>query len=311
MHARLRFFASLGLAGLSALLFSSPAAAAQGKGTGNQIIRLWPGAAPGTESWTGPEQETAGEVAAGKIIVKTNVTVPTMEVVRPARGKANGTAMIVLPGGAFMALAWDLEGTEVAKWLADRGITAFILKYRVRALQAPPGQPLPKDAQGLLKLLEPNRQIAIADASQAVRILRQRSNELGIDPGRIGMMGFSAGAITTMGVLLAGDPKARPNFAASIYGMSVASDPPVPADAPPIFIAQAQDDELVPVSSSVAIFDKWTRAHRSAELHIYAAGHHGFGMRQKSLPVGHWPDAFEAWLRWQGLLAPAGASKAH
>src|SRR5438067_5543833 len=115
MRVQLRSTAKLAVAGISALLICAPAAAAPGKAVQVHVIRLWPGAAPGTESWTGPEEEKAGEVAAGKIMVKTNVTVPTIELVRPPVAKANGTAMIVLPGGAFMALAWDLEGTEVAK----------------------------------------------------------------------------------------------------------------------------------------------------------------------------------------------------
>ena len=286
----------------------SPLHAAQ-PSAANEIIRVWPGAAPGTESWTGPEEDKPGQVAAGKIRVISNVTVPTMTVVRPPKGKANGTAMLVLPGGAFMALAWDLEGTEIARWLADRGITTFILKYRVRGLQMPPGKSLPTDIHELAKVLEPHRQIAIADATQAVRVLRKRSAELGIDRDRIGMMGFSAGAVTTLGVLFESPPDARPNFAASIYGMSLTpGDPPAPTDVPPIFIAQAQDDELLPPEGSISIFDKWQKAKRPAELHIYASGHHGFGMRQKDLPVASWPDAFDAWLKWLGLLAPKTAS---
>lgn len=302
-------FGRLGYLAIAATILLPAPAHADPTEQANEIIRLWPGAPPGTEAWTGPEIDQAGEVAAGKIRVKTNVTVPAMEVVRPEPGKANGTAMLVLPGGAFMALAWDLEGTEVAKWLADRGITAFILKYRVRGLQLPPGQSPPKETNELIKLLEPARKIAVADASQAVRILRERSGQLGIDADRIGMIGFSAGAATTMGVLLEAEPVARPNFAAPIYGMSLtAGDPPAPADAPPIFIAQAQDDELLSSERSIHIFEKWTEAKRPAELHIYTSGRHGFGMRQKDKPVGQWPNAFEAWLKSQGLLAPKNAA---
>ena len=305
---RRQIIRSVWMAVVAATGLSIPAHAAPTGGP-NEIIRIWAGQAPGTENWSGPEEDKAGEVAAGKIRIKSNVTVPTMEVVRPAPGKANGTAMLVLPGGAFMALAWDLEGTEVANWLAERGVTAFILKYRVRGLQFPEGQSPPKDTNELIKLLEPHRKIAVADASQAMRILREKSEQLGIDADRIGMMGFSAGAAATMGVLLEAETAARPNFAAPIYGMSLTpGDPPAPADAPPIFIAQTQDDELLSSERSVHIFEKWTKAKRPAELHIYTAGRHGFGMRQKHLPVGQWPNAFEAWLKSLGLLAPKGAN---
>lgn len=278
----------------------------------SELIRIWPGAAPGAESWTGPEVEQDGVVDAGPIRVKTNVTVPMMEVVRPEPGKSNNTAMLVLPGGAFMALAWDLEGTEVAHWLAERGITAFILKYRVGSLQLEPGQSAPTDLDELIRLLEPHRRLAVADAGEAIRIVRRQAASFDVDPQRIGMIGFSAGAITTLGVLLEGDAGSRPDFAASIYGMLLtAGDPPVPANAPPLFIAHAQDDEVVPVDRSLRVFDKWNMAGKPAELHVYPDGGHGFGMRQKDKSVGPWPQALEAWLGFNGLLTPVATSGLH
>lgn len=292
-----------GAVALAIISPAAPAAAQSDTGTTEEVIRVWPGPAPGSEAWTGPEVSSDGKVPAGKIQIKTNVSVPTLTVVRPAPDKANGTAMLVLPGGAFMALAWDLEGTEVARWLAERGITAFILKYRVRSIAPPPGQKPPTEVAELVKLLEPNRKFAVADATQAMRVVRQNAAQYGVRPDRIGMIGFSAGAITTMGVLLEGDPRARPDFAAPIYGMTMIASPAVPADAPPLFIVTAQDDSTLAPAGSIEIFKLWTEAKRPAELHIYEKGGHGFGMRPSNLPVSNWPSAFEAWLTSHGLLA--------
>jgi acetyl esterase/lipase len=277
-----------------------------GAATPEEVIRLWPGTAPGSEGRTGNEVSKEAQANGIRIHIKANVSVPTVTVVRPKAGKANGTGMLVLPGGAFMALAWDLEGTEVADWLAERGITAFILKYRVSDLSLAPGEAPPTAIDDLIRRLQPNRKIAVADASQAIRLVRQNAARYGIRPDRIGMIGFSAGAITTMGVLLEGDPAARPNFAAPIYGMTMIGTPTVPADAPPLFIAAAQDDTTVPATGSIDIFNLWTKARRPAELHIYEKGGHGFGMRPSASPVGKWPAALEAWLRSQGLLTSGG-----
>lgn len=274
-------------------------------------IRIWE-RTPTDTYWTGAEQ--AGESAAptgSKIRIKTNVTEPTLTVVRPAEGKANGTAMIVAPGGAFMALAWDLEGEEVARWLADRGITAFILKYRVGTPPRPADAPIPTGVEDLLKMIEPNRQLALADAGQAIRLVRRDAARFGIDPARVGMIGFSAGAMTTLGVATEAPSDARPDFIVPVYGMLVAGAV-VSDDAPPAFIVTAADDGTIPPSASIAIFEKWAAAKRPAELHIYEKGQHGFGMRSQGQPVDHWPAALEAWLAARGLLGrSAMAAGAH
>lgn len=286
------------LAALLLLAAGQPAAAQKGSGPAEESVRLWPGQAPGTERWTGQETDKVNPTGPfGPIRAKGNVTVPTLTVVRPPHGKANGTAVIVLPGGAFQILAWDIEGTEVARRLAEQGMTAYLLKYRVRAGQLDPGKPAPA---AMMEALQSLRKIAIADAAQAVRIVRQRAKSDGIRTERVGMMGFSAGAIATLGLLLEGDPTARPNFAAVIYGTPLMEKPVVPADSPPIFIASAQDDFLS--AGSVETYKLWTDAKRPAELHIYDKGGHGFGMRAKDLPVGSWPQAFETWLANKAFL---------
>lgn len=269
----------------------------------DEAVRLWSGAAPGTENWN--VQETTFKIPTkefGELPLVTNVTVPTLTVIRPEAAQANGTAVIVCPGGGFQFLSWESEGLEVARWLAHRGVTGFILKYRVRlsADFSATGSLDPKTFEAHLKDAEPKIDIARADAIQAIRHLRAKPDKYGIDRNRIGIMGFSAGAMATMSVVLKADVESRPDFAATIYGAM--ENVPVPKDAPPLFIVHTQADSLVPAAQSTKMFNAWTAAGRPAELHLYQAGPHGFGMRRVGLPVDDWSDAFEAWLRAGRLL---------
>jgi acetyl esterase/lipase len=269
-----------------------------------EVVRLWPGPAPGTESWTGPEEEADADVAgAGRIHVVTNVTVPTLTVFRPAPGRANGTAMLVLPGGAFRALAWDLDGTEVAQWLAERGVTAFVLRYRVRppAASAPSG---PETLDAFLLRTRAARDIAVADGQQALRLIRSNAARYAIKADRVGSIGASAGAMTVLDIALATDAAARPDFAIAASGAIPPEAGPA-IGAPPLFIVAAQDDPQVPSTRSTEAYERWSRAGRPAELHLYEKGGHGFGMRPHQLPTDRWPAALEAWLRSNGLLAAA------
>ena len=295
----------LGLAALLGITLASLSPAHAAAMPASEVLPIWPGAAPGTADWTGPEvfSSMIGP-AKTRIEMVTNVTVPTLTVFRPAAGTANGTAMIVAPGGGFEGLAIEHEGRDVAQWLAERGVTAFVLKYRVRPwpLRVPAAslkQPAWFDAFALQ--LEPKRQLAVIDGIQAMHYLRANAAKLGIQPDRIGFMGFSGGAMTTMGVILDGPPADRPNFAAPIYGAMEGL--PVPGDAPPLFIAAAQDDPLIPASKSVAMFSAWTAAGRPAELHIYEHGSHGFGAIRLGKPVDGWLPALGAWLTDHGWLA--------
>ena len=268
-----------------------------------EVIRLWPGQAPGTERWTGPEQSADAELPTlGKVHVITNVTVPTLTVFRPAAAKEVGTAMIVVAGGAFRALPWDLDGLETARWLTDHGITAFVLKYRVR----PPGPEAAADRSfdDFARRTEAPRDIAVADAEQAIRVVRSGAKQFGIAPDRVGMIGFSAGAMTAALAADAGDPAVRPNFAALLYGALLEPSGPS-AGAAPVFIVAAQDDPEAPVTHSVDMFLRWTSAKRPAELHIYERGGHGFAFRRHNLPADRWPDAFQSWLTARGYLARA------
>lgn len=296
-----RFAALLSLALAASACGSAPAAGADVRPAA-EIVRLWPGAAPGTESWTGPEAALDADLPAGKVHVVTNVTVPTLSVFRPPAGKASGTAMLVIPGGAFRALAWDLDGTETAGWLAERGITAFVLKYRVR----PPGDSAPSGPESFdsyVTRTRAARDIAVADARQGLRLIRAGAGKYRLAPGRIGVIGFSAGAMVAMA--LATGAAERPDFAVSLYGALPPDAAPGP-DSPPVFVAAAQDDAQAPPGRSVEIFARWTSAGRPAELHLYEKGGHGFGFRRRGLPVDSWPGALEAWLASNGFAARAG-----
>ena len=264
-----------------------------------EVVQIWPSAAPGTENWTGDEVHVDADLPAGKVSVVTNVTVPTLSIFRPPPGRANGTAVIIAPGGAFRALAWDLDGTEVARWLVARGITAFVLKYRVRP---------PQSDEKPAERFKAAKAIAMADAQQALRLIRSDSVRYGVATDRVGMIGFSAGAVTAMGLALSADASVRPNFVIAAYGGIPADQAPL-AGGPPVFIVAAQDDREVPSSESVNIFQTWTKANLPAELHLYEKGGHGFGMRPRNQPVDNWPLALEAWLANRGYIEATDREK--
>ena len=283
-----------------------------------QVIPVWPGAAPGSESWTQKEETThLPPMAAGGPLIR-NVTQPTLTVFPPDPSKATGTAVIVCPGGGFHFLSWESEGTEVAKWLSARGIAAFVLKYRlvdtgptaedfrkaVMALFNPaPSAGRPAGGDGLPESMRKLTPLAIADGRQAMKLVRQRASEWGIAPDRIGIMGFSAGGIVTMGVVMEHDADSRPNFAAPIYGAGLAEGAANPPDATPLFILCAANDPIA-AAGSVATYTKWKTAGYSVELHMYSKGGHGFGMNKQGLPSDHWIERFGDWLEAQGFMKP-------
>jgi dienelactone hydrolase len=304
MHPRLaRNFISVTVAtGLSLSCGRAPDRHAANAPPPPQVVRIWPAGAPGTESWRGPEQTVDADLPnLGKVHIITNVTVPTLTVYRPEQSQATGIGMLVVPGGAFRALPWDLDGTETAQWLTRHGMTAFVLKYRLR----PPTDPSangPESFDHFARRTEGARTIAVADAEQAVRFIRAHSGAFGLAPHRLGMIGFSAGAMTVMVAASAEEADVRPDFAVSMYGALLTSEAPA-KDAPPLFIVAAQDDDQVPAERSADIFRRWTAAGLPAELHLYEKGGHGFGFRPHHLPADRWPDAFLAWLQGRGYLA--------
>ena len=240
-----------------------------------------------------------------------NVTVATLTPFLPDPAKASGAAVVVAPGGGFRTLSMENEGWNVARALAEKGVAAFVLKYRLNQTPSdmeefdksmremfsggtPPARPDPAAA---MAALAPQ----LADARAAFALIRKRSAEWRIDPNRIGMVGFSAGAMLTLATTTAGGD-AKPAFIGNIYGplMSVT----VPAEAPPLFIALAADDPFF-ANAGYGLIDSWRAAKRPVEFHLYEQGGHGFGMYPKETTSTGWFDAFVRWLGMHGMLKQA------
>lgn len=281
-----------------------------------RVLPLWPGAVPEDFGGIGPERvRTPSEAPTKDAKWITNVTKPTVTVFRPARDKDTGTAVVICPGGGYWNLAWDLEGEEVAAWLNTIGVTGLVLKYRVPRR---PNQPERLPAPGPLM-----------DAQRAISLARTRAVEWGIDPRRIGILGFSAGGHLAVATATSFDQRGyapvdeidlascRPNFAVAVYpgyfieqqraGVEtnrhvLAPYLRIPKETPPIFLAHASDDPVAGVENSVVMYLALKRANVAAELHVYAQGGHGFGVRKSSLPVSTWTDRCVAWLHSQGLI---------
>lgn len=237
-----------------------------------------------------------------------NVTVATLTPFLPAAGKGSGAAVIVAPGGGFRTLSMSNEGWDVAKALADKGVAAFVLKYRL--IQTPaemaafeqsmaemfsgkgPKRPLTEQDPAV------EYAVQIADARAAFALVRKRAKEWQVDTDRIGMIGFSAGAMLTLSTTLHGQD-AKPAFIADIYGPLSKVD--VPADAPPLFIALASDDPFF-ANAGYGLIDSWRAAKRPVEFHLFEQGGHGFGMYQKSTTSTGWFDSYVRWLDMHGYL---------
>jgi acetyl esterase/lipase len=240
-----------------------------------------------------------------------NVTVATLTPFLPDPAKASGAAIIVAPGGGFRTLSMDNEGYDVAKGLAAKGIAAFVIKYRLRQTPADMAgfeksmqemfsgaarAPLPA-ANAAANDLAPQ----LADATAAFRLVRSRAAQWHVDPDRIGMIGFSAGAMLTMATTLSTD--AKPAFIGNIYGPLGSMT--IPQDAPPMFAAIAADDPLFG-NRDFKLIDDWRAAKRPVEFHLYEQGGHGFGMYPKTTTSTGWFDAFVRWLDMHGMLKRKG-----
>jgi len=281
------------------------------------VVDLWPGKVPGDVGITGQEKffelKVKGKpyhVAGKPTRWLTNVTKPTLTVYRPAKDKDTGVAMLICPGGGYHNLGWDVEGEEVAAWLNSIGVTGIILKYRCPRR--------PGDIKGEPPLGP------LMDAQRAVSLVRSRAGELGIDPKKIGMVGFSAGghlvgATATNFEKRAYEPvdaidkvSCRPDFAIMLYsGYFRVKDElsptiRVPAGIPPLFLVHATDDPISDVDHSVTMYRAIKRAGVPVELHVYATGGHGFGVRKVEHSCANWTDRCADWLRGQGFLKPNG-----
>jgi acetyl esterase/lipase len=260
-------------------------------------VKLYVGVAPGSEGWTISES-TEGQ-APGRIV--RNVVSPEYVPYLPDASRNTRTGVIIAPGGGMVMLSYDSEGIEVAKWLAERGVAAFVLKYRVKQTD-PTKSPLAAMTPGD----EPqnNFKFAVDDGVAAVKAIRERASEYGVRPDKIVMVGFSAGAIVTSLAALQKDPAARPNYAAPIYGAPLGGVPEVPQGLPPFFLAVAQDD------GAAFLVDRLYAALLAAgykpELHRFQSGGHGFGMGKRFTTSDHWIDEFFWWMEANGLTRKPG-----
>jgi acetyl esterase/lipase len=264
------------------------------------ILNVWPDKVPGEKGDIGEEKLT-GQKGSRQI---TDVTKPTLTIYRPAKEKDTGVAVVIAPGGGYRVLAWDHEGEDVAAWLNSLGITGVLLKYRV------PRRP-------------ENPNAALQDAQRAVSIVRSKAKEWGLDSTHIGMLGFSAGGHLTAHTATNFDTRSyepidgadkescRPDFAAIIYPGGVVDQSKeklkpeirVSKETPPTFLAQSNDDRVGP-ENSVILYLALKKAGVPAELHIFATGGHGYGMRPSKNPASEWPKRCQDWLRTQKVLKP-------
>ena len=261
--------------GLAIFILSTAAAAEP------EVVRLWPDGAPGSENARGEEVWVDRTETILDRAVK-NIHRPSMEVYLPPAGQANGAALLIAPGGAYRHLAIDKEGFEVARWLNSLGVAGFVLKYRLPETE---GHDYTRDT-------------ALADAEKALQVIRENASRWNLSPDRIGMTGFSAGGNLTIRAGLELDNP--PNFLAPIYP-AAPDELAVTANSPPTFLVHADDDRLTS-ENSIRFYLALKEAGVPAELHIYAEGGHGFGIRDRGLPVSRWRDRFADWLRAGGWL---------
>ena len=266
-------------------------------------LRLYDGQPPGSEEWSHAQQQYYSSIFETEVV--TNVVHPTLTLFQPDT-KSTDTAIIIAPGGGFHALSINREGNDVAKWLNDKGITAFVLRYRL----------LPTGEDGVKEMMAKalNRKkieqdmakvapLAGADGLRAVSYVRQRAEQYGVSPKRIGFIGFSAGGSVATYAALFSNRENCPDFVAPIYpGLGPLKDAEVPPHAPPMFIAAATNDPLGLATDSVSLYSNWLAARKPVELHMYSKGGHGFGMKQQDLPSDHWIERFYEWMQVQGFL---------
>jgi acetyl esterase/lipase len=247
-------------------------------------VKIWPGVAPGSEHWTQQERTFTG-TPLGTVIQ--NVVTPTLTAYLPPKGKATGAGIVIAPGGAFVALAIDLEANQLARVLQQRGVAAFVLKYRT----------VEKKSDGIPAMdMDTAGRYGIADGIQALKVVRAHATEWNVSPHKVGIIGFSAGGMVASATLLQPDVAARPDFAALIYGAPFGKMPAIPAKLPPIFMAWAHDDPVA-LRPVVRFRDALLAAGIRPEIHEYDKGGHGFGMRKQGTSSDRWVDDFWHWLQ--------------
>ncbi|MCX2720460.1 alpha/beta hydrolase [Lentiprolixibacter aurantiacus] len=275
------------------IFFTAPCSA-------QEIIEL-PHKDSGNIEWADAPKEYYSKIWNTQVL--TNVSRPTLEVFRPAGTPPNGTGIIVAPGGGLYALSVNKEGKDVARWLNQKGITVFVLNYRL----------VPSGEDGVKELLDGGEKnadkiarvlpLSIADGLTAVSYVREHAGELGVNPDKIGFMGFSAGGSVTMGVAFNANKSNMPDFLVPVYPwMTIMGEYKVPEEAPPMAVVCASDDPLLLARESVELYSEWLDSGISTELHLYAKGGHGFGMLKQNLPSDTWLARVYEWAVAEGLV---------
>ncbi len=257
--------------------------------------------------WEGGEKDYFSSIWETQVV--TNVSVPTMQIFKPTPEIANGTSVIIAPGGGLFAHSIAKEGTDVAKWLNQKGITAFVLKYRL----------VPTGEDGVKEVMDSQDEIvprvkkvlpySVKDGINAIAYVRKNANSLGIDPTKVGFMGFSAGGAVTFGVIYNTEEAAAPNFIVPVYAWtSVLEEQELPEEAPPMFMVCAADDPLLLAPANIKLYAQWIDEGHVGELHMYAKGGHGFGMQAQGKPSDQWIDRFYEWSVSEGLTQSKAAN---
>lgn len=275
---------------ITALFFSIPVAL-----SAQNIIKL-PFDPDEDVQWKGGEKEYYSDIWQTQVV--TNVSKPTLEIYKPE--KPNGTSVIIAPGGGLYALSINSEGKDVAKWLLEKGITAFVLKYRLVPTGADGVKEITEEGTSnpmrIMERVKPVLPLSVEDGLTAIEYVRTNASKLAIDPQKIGFMGFSAGGAVTMGVAYNYNSSNRPDFIVPVYPWTTAQ--PVqrtPQDAPPMLVICATDDPLGLANGSVELYTSWLKASKTVGMHMYSKGGHGFGMKKQNLPSDNWIQRFYEW----------------
>ena len=272
----------------------------------NKVVQIYEGAVPGTENWDW--QEGIQEGSSWRTQVVYNVAKPSLTIFAPDPAIVNGTSVIICPGGGFVALAMGNEGYDVAKWLVKKGITCFVLKYRLAHINTTDAVKYFNDAihdrdEEKLKNQQSAIPYSIADGKAAIKYVRAHAADFKINPDKIGIVGFSAGGTVAASAAFNYTPANKPNFVAPIYAyFPKAMQGKVEDDAPALFIAVAANDPLNLQPHSVDLFTAWNTSKKDAELHVFNQGGHGFGMRVQQTTSDTWIERFADWMIAQKLL---------
>ena len=272
-----------------------------------ESVKLYQGKAPGSENWTQKEAQMYSDLFKTEVVY--NVTDPSLLVYQVPKGiKNTGTAIVIAPGGGFQSLSINREGIELAETLSKKGITAFVLKYRLNKTETnDPAREMMdklKDRAAFEKNSLATIKLAAQDGKNALKYVRNNASKYGIDVKKVGIIGFSAGSTVAMETVLENIADQLPDFVANIYGgpredlLKIAT----PEKKIPMFVCAASDDQLKLAPRSIQLYNKWLDAGQSVELHMYAKGGHGFGTGKQNLPVDSWLNRFEEWLVFQGFL---------